>query len=90
MLWSDLEVGDVVSFTDEFRDYYKIKSGFLVYDWFSHKLLTIYRTEIEGKYIYLCFRESDYRTLGIYSDTGTFCNDGNSPTVFKIVKLKDE
>ena len=93
MNWSELVVGDIVSFTDEFKKYYTHK-GVFVYSWISEKLLTISNICIDTnkKYSALYFKEVKEGNLGfpIILQTGRYFKDENSPVVFEIVELKED
>ena len=93
MLWTDLETGDVLRFTEDFKTNAPID-----YAWYwqnknriwNYETFTIKRVEETNLDMNITLKENGF-TIGISKINGKFCcNNNNSPIVFEIVKLTED
>ena len=94
MLWSDLEVGDVVRMTDEAVEYIKryslISTDELAKGW-ANKDLKIIEIEYNEEYDSIRFMfELIIYGITINKYNGRFSSSDITPVVLKVIKLKDE
>ena len=93
MLWSDLEVGDVLKFTDKYNEYLKDVYNNKEYLDIYRDFLTVSAKEASNnndEYIILWFNEWDWGSIEIENISGQDINGTYKGNCFEIVKLRDE
>ena len=86
MKWEDLEIGDVIEYTDEFKNHMNNSSW--SEDFKIFKSQTIRDIEIRINYITLKFDMK--HVVDIHRKSGKYYFNLFGPVMFKIVKLKDD